>query len=102
MATLKELFDVIHESEELSSAEELKRACKLIIRVQSMDGAERDTIRAAFKKGPLEPGDLPSKAANCKLEEDGLMCRVVVSGRDGQCACTQLGAYAFKLIEAGA
>lgn len=36
MATLEQLLDALHESMELSSAEEIKRACELIIEVQGM------------------------------------------------------------------
>lgn len=100
MASLKELLDVLHESVELSSADELKDACKLIIRTQEMSGGERDVIRAAYRNGPLDSGDIPSKSARNKLEQDGFMVRVVVNGSDGFNACTHKGAWAYRLIEA--
>lgn len=99
---LKEFFDAIHESLETSSAQEIKAACDLIIRVQTMDAGERDTIIAAFTKGPLFAGDLPSKAARNVLVEDGFMVHVVVKGEDGFNACTHKGAWAYRLIKAGA
>ena len=55
MATLNELLEAIHCRPDLSAAEEIKHACELIIRVQSMTSAERDTIRAAKKRAGLPP-----------------------------------------------
>lgn len=102
MATLKALFDVLHESPETSSAEEIKRACELIIRVQRMTPAERDTLKASFARGPLFSGDLPSKTGRDMLMSEGFMDKVVVRGEDGFNACTHKGAWAYRLIEAGA
>lgn len=102
MATLKQLLDAISESTETSSAEELKRACELIIEVQAMDGGERDCLRAAYRNGPLFDGDVPSKAGRNSLLEKGCMAKVVVKGEDGFNVCTHKGAWAHRLIEAGA
>ena len=102
MATLKQLLDALHETPETSSAEEIKDACELIIRVQAMDGGERDTLRAAFRGGPLLSGDLPSKTGRDSLVAEGFMVQVVVKGEDGFNACTHKGAWAHRLIEAGA
>lgn len=102
MATLKQLLESIHESIELSSAEELRRACELIIEVQAMDGGERDCLYAAYKNGPLFDGDVPSKAGRNSLLEKGYMAKVVVKGEDGFNACTHKGAWAYRLHEAGA
>lgn len=102
MATLKELFDAIHESAETSSAAELKTACELIIEVQAMDGGERDCLYAAYKNGPLFDGDVPSKAGRNSLLAKGYMAKVVVKGEDGFNACTHKGAWAHRLLEAGA
>ena len=102
MAKLKQLLEAIKESTELSSAEELKQACELIIEVQSMDSSERDCIRAGYKNGPLFDGDVPSKSGRNSLLEKGYMAKVVVKGEDGFNACTHKGAWAYRLIEAGA
>lgn len=102
MANLKQLLEAIHESTELSSAEELKRACELIIEVQAMDGSERDCIYASYKHGPLFDGDVPSKSGRNSLIEKGYMAKVVVNGEDGYNACTHKGAWAYRLHEAGA
>lgn len=102
MATLKQLFNATHEAVETSSAEEIMDACKLIIRVQEMDGGERDTIIAAYRNGPLFAGDLPSKSARDVLMAEGFMTSVVVKGEDGFNACTNKGAWAYRLIQAGA
>ena len=102
MATLKQLLDAIHESTDLSSAEELKRTCELIIEVQAMNGVERDCIRAGYNHGPLFDGDVPSKSGRDSLLEKGYMSKVVVKGEDGYNACTHKGAWAHRLLEAGA
>jgi len=98
---LKELFDAIHEDIELSSAEGIKRACYLIIEAQAMSGAERDTLIALFKRGPLSDGDVPSKSARASLLDRGFAVQVIVNGVDGYNACTDIGAMAYRLIEAG-
>jgi hypothetical protein len=100
MATLKRLLDALHESPELSSAAELKRACELIIEVQAMNSAERDCICAGYKHGPLFDGDVPSKSGRDWLLEKGYMAKVVVKGKDGYNACTHKGAWAYRLLEA--
>lgn len=102
MANLKQLLDAIHESTETSSAKELQSACELIIEVQAMDGGERDCLYAAYRNGPLFDGDVPSKAGRDSLLEKGYMAKVVVKGEDGFNACTHKGAWAHRLIEAGA
>lgn len=102
MATLKELLDVLHEDEKLSTDGELAWACKLICRVQTMASGERDTIRAAFTAGPLYDGDVPSKSGRDALLEDGMIAKVVVKGEEGFNACTYRGAAAYRLLLAGA
>ena len=102
MATLKELLDALHEDERLSTDGEIARAVKLICRVQAMNSGERDTIRAAFRDGPLYDGDVPNKSARDALLEEGMMAKVVMRGQDGFNACTHRGAWAYRLLEAGA
>lgn len=102
MAILKELLDVLHESTELSSEKELKSACELIIDVQAMGSDERDCIRCSYHQGPLFDGDVPSKSGRDRLLEKGYMAKVVVNGEDGYNACTHKGAWAYRLLEAGA
>lgn len=102
MLSLKELLDVLHESVDQSSPEEIKEACELIIRTQAMTDAERDVLRATYKDGPLWAGDLPSKSGRDTLMEDGFVEHVVVKGEDGHYACTSKGAWAYRLLEAGA
>lgn len=102
MGTLKQLLDALHESVETSSPAELKAACELIIEVQAMDGGERDCLFAAYRHGPLFDGDVPSKAGRNSLLEKGYMAKVVVKGEDGFNACTNKGAWAYRLHQAGA
>lgn len=101
MTTLKQLLEVLYEGIELSSAEEIRDACKLIIRVQGMNGGERDTIRATYRYGPLFDGDVPSKVSRDALVEEDFVTKVVMRGEDGYNACTYKGACAYRLIEAG-
>lgn len=102
MVNLKGLLDRLHESFETSTAEEITEACKLIVEVQALDASERDVINAAYKRGPLFAGDVPSKNARNSLVDKGFMTYVVVKGDDRFNACTNKGAWAYRLIEAGA
>lgn len=102
MANLKQLFDAMHESLETSSAAEIKAACELIIDVQLMNGGERDCIYAAYNHGPLFDGEVPCKSGRNSLIEKGYMSKVVVKGEDGYNACTNKGAWAHRLLKAGA
>lgn len=100
--TLADFLDVLHESVELSTANELKDAVKLIIEVQDMDSGMRDCIRAAFLNGPLDDGDVPSKSGRDALLENDYISKVVVKGEEGFNALTYKGARAYRLIKAGA
>lgn len=100
--TLADLLEVIHESVDLSSADELKRAVKIIIEVQAMDSGMRDCIRAAYLSGPIDDGDVPSKSGRDALLDSGYISKVVVKGEQGFNACTYKGSSAYKLIVAGA
>ena len=102
MPKLKHLLDALHECLETSTPEEVKAACRLIARVQEMEPHERDVIRCAYRKGPLFDGDVPSKTGRDMLLEDGFIAKVVVKGEDGFNACTHKGAWAYRLLEAGA
>lgn len=102
MVKLTRLLEALHESVELSTPAELKSACELIIEVQAMSGAERDCICVGYQHGPLFDGDVPSKSGRDSLLEKGYMAKVVVKGEDGYNACTHKGAWAYRLLEAGA
>jgi hypothetical protein len=98
MFKLNDLLNALHESTETSSPKEIKTACELIIRVQAMTPGERDTIRAAFKNGPLFDGDVPSKTDRDQLLEEGFIAKVVVKGEEGYNACTYKGGWAYRLL----
>ena len=102
MATLKQLLEALHKDIKTSTAEEIKAACELIIDVQRMNSGERDCIHATYKNGPLFDGDIPSKVGRNSLLENGYLAKVVVKGEDGYNACTHKGAWAHRLLEAGA
>lgn len=99
MATLTKLLGALHESVELSSANEISSACVLIVAVEKFCADERDTLRAAFKHGPLFDGDVPSKTGRDALLSAGFIAKVVVKGEDGFNACTNKGAWAYRLLE---
>ena len=102
VASLEQMLDALHERMDLSSADEIKRACELIIAVQAMGTAERECIRAAYRNGPLFDGDVPSKRGRDLLLDKGYIAKVVVRGEDGYNACTHKGAWAHRLLESGA
>lgn len=102
MTKLVELLDALHEPMETSSAEEIKHACELIIAVQAMTGGEYDTLVGAYERGPLRDGDVTSKSARDSLMKNGYIEKVVMKGEDGFNACTHKGAWAYRLIKAGA
>jgi len=83
---------------DLSTKSEIVHACEAIIAAQSFNACERDTLRAAYKNGPLWDGDLPSKAGRDELVSKGFMERIVVKGEDGYNACTLRGAMVYKAI----
>ena len=100
MVNLKDLLEVLHESTELSTNEEIVKACKLIIEVQAFSYGEQDCIIASFEKGVLEDGDTPSKSSRDSLLEKGYMAKVISRGEWGFNACTYKGAWAYRLIQA--
>ena len=58
-----------------------------------------DTIRALFRHGPLEDGDIPSKAERDWLLENGFCEKVVVNGQWGFNACTHKGAWLNRCLD---
>ena len=102
MAKLEQLLDVLHESITLSSAEDIKNACALIIEAQWLDAAERDVLRALYREGPLWDGDISSKKGRDLLLSKGYVEKIVVREEEGYNACTYDGARVYRLIEAGA
>lgn len=77
---------------------EIVGAVKTILEVEDMDSGMRDCIRACYRRGPLDDGDIPSKESRDKLVELGYLAKVVVRGSEGKNACTGLGAAAYRLI----
>jgi hypothetical protein len=99
MPTISILLAAIHSSLDLDSPEEIRDNIYLIDRVLKMTSAERDTITAAFKKGPLDSGDVPSKSARDTLVLEHFVARVVVRGEDGFNACTHKGRAAYNILQ---
>jgi hypothetical protein len=100
MKQLKDIFETIGVSLTTSTGFEVFNACKNIIEVQSFTSCERDTLRAAFKHGPLWDGDVPSKKGRDTLLDLGYIEKVIVKGEFGFNACTYSGGTAYKIMEA--
>lgn len=66
---------------------------------ESLDGAERETLRALLKHGPLFDGDVPSKRGRDGLLEKELAVKIIVKGSDGYQAATYLGRDVFKHLK---
>ncbi len=96
------LLDAAGISVTTSTPNEVLEACIMIVDVQSMISAKRDVIISTFESGPLSSGDIVSPELRDILVDGGYIARVVVKGRDGFNACTNRGAWAYRLIKAGA
>lgn len=99
--TLKEMLEILNESVELSTANELRQALQLIQKVQEMGIAERQTLKSIWAEGPLHDGLVLSKDARDRLIQWGFVARVVVKGVQGHNACTNVGHSAYLLINSG-
>lgn len=65
-----------------------------------LSGAEFDTLWAVHQNGPVDSGHLPSKTARDFLVDLGLVVMVVNKGADGYWACSQIGHWTYKGLEA--
>ena len=92
---LSQMLDVLHTPLDLSDNEELRDALELIIQVESLSGGSIECLIAAFKRGPLDAGDVPSKPGLDVLLEYEMMAKVVINGEEGYNACTYRGARAL-------
>ena len=91
-------YQTIHCNPKLSTESELDYAHRLISDLP--DGAKNaSTLQALYRVGPLDAGDLPSKAQRDWLMEHGYCAHIVVKGEDGYYACTGLGRDLYKLLE---
>lgn len=96
----KRLLGVLHCDETIDSLVEVNANVQLIRTAQSLRPSEKDVIRAAFERGPLYDGDVPSKSARDILIREGFIVKVVVRGEEGYNACTYLGARIYRLLKA--
>ena len=99
---INEIFAILHIDVDLSTADEIKEAFRIICTADKMNSAERDTLRAAYWDGPLFDGDVPSKTGRDALLDMGFIVKVVVGGEEGFNACTYAGASAYRIWEATA
>lgn len=95
---LERFYQAVHCHPKLSTESELDYVHRLISDLP--DGAKNaSTLRALYRVGPLDAGDLPSKAQRDWLMEHGYCAHIVVKGEDGYYACTGLGRDLYKLLE---
>jgi hypothetical protein len=76
---------------------ELRTVVNTILAAESMNAAERDTLRCLYNNGPVWDGDLPSKTGRDELVKKGFAVRVIVKRGPGYNACTPLGAEALQI-----
>lgn len=76
-------------------------ADRMIQIATELSSGAREVLESAFENGPLESGDLVSKAGREECEAKGLMIQVVVKGEDSFNACTHLGAWVVRLFKTG-
>lgn len=100
----KSVYKELHVSE-LSTYDEICDAWRLIVLCRDLllkpnsHGGAIDTLVAAFRTGPLDTGDLPSKSGRTILVKNDLMTMVVVKGQDGFYALNMRGYYIYKLYQ---
>jgi len=82
----------------LNSSEENEMALKWLALARAADGNAVDCIKAAFARGPLYDGDVPSKAGRDWCLEQGLIAKVIVRGEWGYNALTYKGAWVYKVL----
>lgn len=66
-----------------------------------LTGGALDTLIAMIERGPLESGDIPSKAGRGELLAAGLAVQVVAANGEYVCAATVKGAEAFIKLYGG-
>lgn len=91
-----ELYKDVFGNIELDTQKEIISNLEVMDLAFNLSGAEIDTLNCAFKTGPLEDGDVPSKSGRDELVSKGLMGRVIVNGAWGYNACTYKGAWVQK------
>lgn len=82
----------------LNSSEENEMALKWLALARSAKGNAVDCIKAAFARGPLYDGDVPSKAGRDWCLEQDLIAKVIVRGEWGYNALTYKGAWVNKIL----
>lgn len=86
---------ILHDSDA-----EIAAAIRLIQIAEELTGSGISTLRALYRCGPLNDGDIPSKAGLDELIEKGLAARIVQKGEYGYNACTYKGGQLFLFLVA--
>lgn len=95
---IQSLFSTVHVSLSTSSDEEIVAALRIIQMAEELTSAEISTLKALYKYGVLDDGDVASKAGRDALVEKGLAVRTIQKGEYGFNACTYKGGYIFSLL----
>lgn len=82
----------------LNSSEENEAALKWLALARAAKGNAIDTIMAAFARGPMHDGDVPSKTGRDWCLEHDLIAKVIVRGEWGYNALTYKGAWVYKVL----
>lgn len=102
MKTDKELLAVAISRPDLATPDEVASAMGIISATKGLGKGERENLCAAFERGPLFYGDVPSPKHKLGLMRREFLCAVIARGELGYYACTPKGAIAYRLMKAGA
>ncbi len=82
------------------SKDELREVLELVEIALSLSGAAKDVLRQLRNSGPVEDGDVVSKAGRNDLINCGAAVKICVKGEQGYQACTYRGWSLAKIVEA--
>lgn len=94
--TFQEIYQKVFGSFETDNLDEIENNSHILKYAATLTGAEIDVLYKAFEKGPLDAGDLPSKAGAADLIRKGFLVQIISKAEDGFYACTYKGALAYK------
>ena len=84
----------------LDTDSEIKNNALIINNALNISSAAKDVLYQLYESDALEDGDVISKSGRDTLIELGFASKLVLKREWGYQACTYLGAWAVKIIEA--